>query len=84
MQAILRAGPLAAFLIGGPAIACSAGHWVYVSGLRTARAQAADWHRVAAVVLRVTDTVTGWQRSRALIAILSVQWTMPDGVISDR
>jgi len=77
---MLRAGLLAVFLIGGPVAAFSAGHAIYSAGLRTARAQAADWHHVPAAVLRVTDSATGWQRSGSLFAALSVRWTTPDGL----
>jgi len=76
---MLRAGLLAVFLIGGPVAAVSVGHGVFVSGLRTGRAQAAAWHRVPALVLQATPVATGWQRSGPLPATFSVRWATPDG-----
>lgn len=76
---MLRAGLLAVFLIGGPIATVYVGHAVYVSGLRTERAQAADWHRVPALVLQVTPIVTAWRHPDGPPAMLSVRWTTPGG-----
>ncbi len=78
IQAIIRVGLLVVFLAGAPAAAVYAGHVIYLSGMRAERAEAAAWHRVPAVILRVTPTATGWSRSAAS-ALLSVQWVRTDG-----
>jgi hypothetical protein len=79
IQAITWAALLVVFLAGAPAAASGAGHAIYVSGLQAARAQAAAWHPVAAVVLRMTPVVTGWSLSRPSPAQLSARWTSPSG-----
>jgi hypothetical protein len=79
IQATLRAGLLAVFLIGGPIATTYVGHAVYISGLQTGRAQAADWHRVPALVIQVTPVATAWRHPTSAPATFSVRWTTPDG-----
>ena len=79
IQAVLRAVLLAVFLAGAPFAAMSVSHATYVSGLRAGQAQLAAWHRVPAVVLRVTPIATGWSCSLWSPARLSVGWAAPGG-----
>ena len=79
LQAVIRAGLLAAFLAGAPVAAFYAGHGVYASGLRTAQAQAAC-HRVPAAIVAVTPVSTGWgPRAGPPRGLLSVRWAAPGG-----
>jgi hypothetical protein len=81
IQALLRAVLLALLVLGGPIATAYAGHAVYVSGLRTGRAQAAAWHRVPAVVLHAKPIVAVWRHPVGTggDAALSVRWTTPQG-----
>jgi hypothetical protein len=78
LQALTRAGLLVVFLAGAPAAALYVSHGIYVSGLR-AEAQAAAWHRVPAVVLRVAPVAAGWSRPRPSPVLLSLRWALPGG-----
>jgi hypothetical protein len=81
VQALLRAVLLAMLVIGGPIATTCAGHAVYASAARTARAQGMAWHRVPALILRVGPVGTLWQRPDTTgPATLSVRWTTPQGV----
>ncbi|HEX9353130.1 MAG TPA: hypothetical protein VF933_04855 [Streptosporangiaceae bacterium] len=75
----MRAGLLVVFLAGAPAAAWYVSHGIYVSGLRAGQVQAAAWHRVSAVVLRVTPIARGWRRSMPLPAEMSLRWAAPAG-----
>lgn len=81
IQTLLRAVLLALLVLGGPIATAYAGHVVYVSGLRTGRAQAVAWHRVPAVVLHAKPIVTAWRHPATPggPAALSVRWTTPQG-----
>jgi len=81
IQAILRAGLLAVFVIGGPVATVLVSHGVDVAGLRAGRAQAAAWHRVPAVVLHVTLIAAVWRHPLGTggPVRLSVGWTAPVG-----
>jgi hypothetical protein len=80
IQALLRAVLLALLVIGGPVATTYAGHAAYASAARTARAQAMAWHRVPALILRVGQVATLWQRPDTTgPATLSVRWTTPQG-----
>ena len=80
IQALLRAVLLALLVIGGPIVTAYAGHAVYASTARAARAQAMAWHRVPALILRVGPVATLWQRPDTTgPATLSVRWTTPQG-----
>jgi hypothetical protein len=79
VQALTRAGLLAVFLAGAPAAAWYVSHGIYVSGLRAAQVQAAAWHQVPAVVLRVTPVAAGWSRPRPSPVVLSLRWALPGG-----
>jgi hypothetical protein len=57
-EAWIRAGLLAVFLIAGPPVALDAGQWAYHAGTTGARVQAAQTHRVNALVLRPARTAT--------------------------
>jgi hypothetical protein len=57
-EAGIRAGLLAVFLIAGPPVALDAGQWAYHAGTTGARVQAAQTHRVNALVLRPARTAT--------------------------
>jgi hypothetical protein len=76
LQAVIRAGLLAAFLAGAPSAAFYAGHGAYASGLRTAQAQAAC-HRVPAAIVGVTPVATGRARAGPPRVLLSVRWAAP-------
>jgi hypothetical protein len=78
LQAIIRAGLLAAFLAGAPAAVFYVGHGVYASGLRAAQAQAAC-HRVPATIVGVTLVATGWARTGPPRVLLWVRWAVPGG-----
>jgi hypothetical protein len=75
IHAVARAVIAAAFLVGIPAATVAASHQVYVTGLRTARAQAAAYHRVPAVVLESVPLATAWRHSPQPPALLTVLWT---------
>jgi hypothetical protein len=77
VHAVIRAVLLLGFLAGAPATAAYAGHAIYVSGVRSERAQTAVWHGVPAVVERVRPITAGWSRS-ASPALVSVRWRGPD------
>jgi hypothetical protein len=78
--ALLRAVVLTLLVIGGPIATANAGHAVYASAARTARAQAMAWHRVPALILRTGAVATLWQRPDTTgPATLSVRWTTPHG-----
>jgi hypothetical protein len=81
VEAMLRAGLLAVFVLGGPIATVYVGHGVYAAGLRTGRAQAAAWQRVPALVLHVKLVATAWRHPPGPggPATLSVRWTAPDG-----
>jgi hypothetical protein len=79
IQAIVRAGLVAAFLAGAPIAATHVSHGIYLSGLRAGHAQAAGWHRVPALVLRAKPIATAWQRSPHGLVLFSLRWTAPDG-----
>ncbi len=79
IQAIVRAGLVAAFLIGAPIATTLVSREIYLSGLQSAHAQAAGWHRVSALILRVTPTATAWRRPIQEPALFSLRWTAPDG-----
>ncbi len=71
---------LAMLVIGGPIATAYAGHAVYASTARAARAQAMAWHRVPALILRVGPVATLWQRPDTTgPATLAVRWTTPQG-----
>jgi hypothetical protein len=76
IQAVIQTILLLGFLAGAPAVAAYTGHRIYVSGMRTGRVQAAAWHRVPAVVVKV-GPVTGWSRSASPVSLL-VRWLGPD------
>jgi hypothetical protein len=76
LQAIVRAGLLAAFLAVAPPAAFYAGHGVYASGLQ---ARAAACHRVPAAITGVTPVVAGWARAGPPRVRLSVRWAVPGG-----
>jgi hypothetical protein len=78
IEAIARAGLLAAFLIAAPVVTAYVSHEIYVSGLRTARAQAAAWHRVPALVLTAEPVATRWLPAQPPTRY-SVRWATPDG-----
>ncbi len=79
LQAIARAVLLAAFLVGAPIVTIYVSHGIYVSGLRTQRAQAAAWHRVPAHILRVTPIAPAWRHAPGPTTLCSLRWTRPDG-----
>jgi hypothetical protein len=79
IHAILRMVFLAAFLIGAPIVTLIISHQVYLAGLQTARAQAAAWHQVPAVVLHVTRVAAPWRHLVGGQETLSVRWATPDG-----
>ena len=80
IQAIVRAVLLAAFVLGAPVVTAYVSHQVYLAGLRTARAQAAAWHQVPALVQHVTVVATPWRHPASSgPEALQVRWAMPDG-----
>jgi hypothetical protein len=80
VQAILRAVLVAIFLIGGPITAVNVSHQVEIAGLRAARAQAADWRRVPAVVVHEQLFAAAWRHPQTRrLAELSVRWMTPRG-----
>lgn len=76
IQAVIQTILLLGFLAGAPAVAAYTGHRIYVSGMRTGRVQAAAWHRVPAVVVKVGPKA-GWSRSASPVSLL-VRWLGPD------
>ncbi|HEY7432318.1 MAG TPA: hypothetical protein VH641_16460 [Streptosporangiaceae bacterium] len=78
IEAIARAGLLAAFLVAAPVVTAYLSHEIYVCGLRTARAQAAAWHRVPAVVLTAEPVAARWLPAQPPTRY-SVRWATPDG-----
>jgi hypothetical protein len=80
IQALLRVVLLTLLVIGGPTVTAYAGHAVYASVARAARAQAMAWHRIPAHILRTEPVATLWQRPDTTgPATLSVRWTTPQG-----
>ena len=77
IEAMARAGLLAAFVVAAPVVIAYVSHELYVSGLRAARAQAAAWHRVPALVLTAEPMATHWLTQPP--TRYSVWWATPDG-----
>jgi hypothetical protein len=75
IQAVIQSILLLVFLAGAPAVAAYTGHRIYVSSMRTGRVQAAAWHRVSAVVVKV-GPIAGWSRSASPVSLL-VRWPGP-------
>jgi hypothetical protein len=72
-------GLLAAFVAGGPVAAVGAGHWADAAAIRTARAQAAAWHRVPAHLLRAAPPASGPADPSSYLASVPAWWIAPDG-----
>lgn len=79
IQAIVRAGLVAVFLVSAPLVITGVAHETYVSGLRAAQEQAAAWHPVPARVLRGTPLVAAWVSPARPPWRLSVRWARPNG-----
>lgn len=77
-QAAVRAGLLVVFLAGAPVVTVQVSHAMYGAGLREAQAQAAAWHQVPALVVRVTSGAAAWRSARPP-ARLDVRWMTPAG-----
>jgi len=81
IQAIVRAVPLAVFVLGAPVATAYVGRGVSAAGLRAGPAQAAACHRAPAAVLHAAQIATVWRHAPVAggPAMLSVQWTTPEG-----
>jgi hypothetical protein len=79
VQAVLRAGLLAVFVIGGPIATACVSHEAYVAGLRAEQAQTAMSHRVPAIVLHTVSAEAAAWRHPAQPAVLLVEWLAPGG-----
>jgi hypothetical protein len=76
VEAWLRIGLVAAFLIVGPVAAIAVGHWASDSGARAARAQAAAEHRVRAVLLNSVPASSTYPAAGSWVR---ARWTAPNG-----
>jgi hypothetical protein len=72
VEAVIVAGLVAAFILGGSLAALTAGQWTYDTALRNEQADRAALHQVVAVLL---TTAQGWSPAMA-----QARWTAPDGV----
>jgi hypothetical protein len=61
-EAWIRAGLLAVFLIAGPMVALSAGHWAYHAGTTTVPVPAAPAHHVQPAAFQQAPTITDMPR----------------------
>lgn len=71
LEAVILAGLVVAFVLGGSLAALTASRWAYDAALRTEHAGQAAWHQVRAVLL---TTAQGWSPATA-----RARWTAPDG-----
>lgn len=74
----LRVGLLAAFLIGTPLAAVGTGQWTAAAMTRTAQAQAANDHHVAATLLPPVPSDSA-SAARGPVSWVRARWTAPDG-----
>jgi hypothetical protein len=73
-EAVILAGLMAAFVIGGPLAALTAGRWAYDGAARAEHAQMSAWHRVPAVLLTTAAVQQAWSPAMA-----RARWTAPGG-----
>jgi hypothetical protein len=79
-EAWLRLGLVLVFLIASPLAAFGLGHLTNDASIRAARAEAANEHQVAAVLLhRVSHNSNDPLYSTSELAWVQARWTAPDG-----
>jgi hypothetical protein len=72
-EAVILAGLIAAFVIGGPLAALAAGAWAYDGAARAEHAQMSAWHQVPAVF------PTAYVQQAWSSATARARWTAPGG-----
>ena len=84
-EAWLRLGLVLVFLIASPLAAFGLGHLTNDASVRAARAEAANEHQVAAVLLhRVSHNSNDPLYSTSELAWAQARWTAPDGLRAGR
>ncbi len=73
-EALILAGLVAAFVIGGPLAALAAGRWAYDSSTRAERAELSALHQVPAVLLTTATVQQAWSPATG-----RAWWTGPGG-----
>ncbi len=79
-EASIMAALLAAFLIGAPLAAITAGHLAHAASLRVLHAQQA-WHRVPATLIDTAPKDSSFMYESKSFAWVRARWTAPNGSV---